>query len=332
MFLLYGLVIYRSYLQRLERLDQQIFSEMRIFSYKPTSKTFQVSFSPRDASLQTLKLLHDREGVSAYFPIPGSRKYLMKVSLPAQEYQQRIRHLRMEVLSHFPLYLILIVILAVLFSLYALHPFKKALELNEEFIRDLLHDVNTPLSSLRINLKILRKRYGEDPSIGRMENNIKTIQGMQKNLQSFLERQPLQSESFALKPLLSQRVEHFSQLYAQVHYRVECDDDLRIDTNREAFLRIIDNLFGNAGKYNVPGGWVKVSVKDTHLIIEDSGVGIAHPEKVFERYYREGERGLGLGLHIVKKLCEDLGISIHLSSEKGRGTLVRLDLSGVIKR
>ncbi len=67
-------------------------------------------------------------------------------------------------------------------------------------------------------------------------------------------------------------------------------------------------------------------MQNSVLYIEDTGKGIKNPSKVFERFYKEQERGIGIGLHIVKKLCEELGIEITLQSEIGQGTSFFLNL------
>jgi len=69
-----------------------------------------------------------------------------------------------------------------------------------------------------------------------------------------------------------------------------------------------------------------------NLIIEDTGKGIKNPKKVFERFYKEQERGIGIGLHIVKKLCDELGIAISLTSKVGEGSRFILNLHPIIKR
>jgi signal transduction histidine kinase len=61
---------------------------------------------------------------------------------------------------------------------------------------------------------------------------------------------------------------------------------------------------------------------------QDTGVGIA-PENlshVFEPYFTTKEVGIGLGLALTKQILEEHGGSIHLASEPGKGTLVRLQL------
>ena len=70
---------------------------------------------------------------------------------------------------------------------------------------------------------------------------------------------------------------------------------------------------------------IKVSIENNIVSIEDTGKGIKEVQKVFERYYKEQDRGLGLGLHIVKKLCHELDINIHIESQIDKGTKVLLD-------
>ena len=97
---------------------------------------------------------------------------------------------------------------------------------------------------------------------------------------------------------------------------------------------IVYNICENAIKYNRPGGFVKVSVRnesDESLItVADNGIGIpkADRERVFERFYRVDKShskqigGTGLGLSIVKHGVIFLGGRINLESEEGVGTVI----------
>ena len=77
-------------------------------------------------------------------------------------------------------------------------------------------------------------------------------------------------------------------------------------------------------------GKVILKVEKNILQIEDTGKGIKNPSKVFTRFYKEQERGIGIGLHIVKKLSDELGININVDSVVGRGTVFSLDLKNLI--
>ena len=97
---------------------------------------------------------------------------------------------------------------------------------------------------------------------------------------------------------------------------------------------IIYNICENAIKYNRPGGFVKVSVRnegdESIITVADNGIGIpkADRERVFERFYRVDKShskqigGTGLGLSIVKHGVMYLGGRIRLESEEGVGTVI----------
>ena len=59
--------------------------------------------------------------------------------------------------------------------------------------------------------------------------------------------------------------------------------------------------------------------------------GIQNTKKIFDRFYKEQDRGIGIGLHIVKKLCEELSIKIKVQSQINFGTKFTLNLSQLTK-
>lgn len=97
---------------------------------------------------------------------------------------------------------------------------------------------------------------------------------------------------------------------------------------------IVYNICENAIKYNRPGGFVKVSVRnegsESLITVADNGIGIPKTdrERVFERFYRVDKShskqigGTGLGLSIVKHGVIYLGGKINLESEEGIGTVI----------
>jgi signal transduction histidine kinase len=263
------------------------------------------------------------------FSIPTVTDHYMKFSFSTEAYAKRYNEILSDVVTKYLLYMLLLVGVSALFAHFALRPLREALRLNDEFVKDMLHDFNTPLSSLKINFKILQKKFGKDDAISRSEEAMQTIHDLQANLAYFLSHSPLAQEKLELFSSLSQRVKSYKVIFPDITFLLEIEE-IYLKINPEAFLRVVDNLLSNAAKYNVPHGTVTVRFVKNHLIIEDSGIGIKEPSKVFDRFYKETSRGMGIGLHVVKKLCDDLDIEIKVESKLKKGTKFSLNLEKVM--
>ncbi|HHS93294.1 MAG TPA: ATP-binding protein, partial [Campylobacterales bacterium] len=100
-----------------------------------------------------------------------------------------------------------------------------------------------------------------------------------------------------------------------------------IEANAVDMRRIIQNLLSNAVKYNRDENLIKIYSQEKSLIIEDQGKGMLHPEKVFDRNYREDYsiQGNGLGLASVLSMLERNNININVKSKINRGTQITLN-------
>ncbi len=309
-------------------IEEKIHIEMKLCAYTSECKGLTTDFVDKDDDKEENILYKDGD-FYGYFKVPTVEKYLMKIVYPFTRYVARVQKLENKLFKRFFFYSFLAALVSFLFSIYALLPLQRALRINEEFVKDILHDFNTPISSMLINLKIFKREIGENPKIQRLENNIESILSLQDNLRTFLKGVPAQSEVFSLKELIENRINYFEVLYPDVQYKVSIDDTL-LKSNKDAFTRIIDNLLSNAGKYNIANGSVNIVLQGESLSIHDTGKGIKKPSKVFQRYYKEQDRGIGIGLHIVKKLCDEMKIGIHIQSRENEGTKIGLNLSNVI--
>ncbi|EAR10651.1 hybrid sensor histidine kinase/response regulator [Reinekea blandensis] len=111
---------------------------------------------------------------------------------------------------------------------------------------------------------------------------------------------------------------------------------VEVSTDPVLLMQILRNLIGNAVKYTRAGSVdVSVELRETQatLRIEDTGPGIPADEQshVFKEFYRaahgqSSEPGMGLGLSIVKRLCDQLNVPLTLVSEPGHGTTFSLTL------
>jgi signal transduction histidine kinase len=135
-------------------------------------------------------------------------------------------------------------------------------------------------------------------------------------------------------------VRHTIELYEDlaeekgVALRAEQLDDAVVEVDPNRWRQVLANLVDNAVKYTPSGGRVDVVVRrnGSGAIVEvrDTGIGIAPEElpRIWERLYRgdesRSERGLGLGLSLVKAIVQAHGGQASIESTPGQGTRVEL--------
>lgn len=329
--ILIGTLFYINYTKEVQTLDERLFSEMRVCSFDLKCKQFTIDFIPlKEQKLYTL--YKDEKGLSSYYPIPTSQKNIMVLYFKQSQYNLELQKLKNSALIDFFIFLMIIFILSIVFSIYALYPLRNALTLTQEFIKDILHDFNTPLASLRLNTAMLKMEIGENEKIDRVEQSVANILALQDHLRSYLHNHAEQKWEFDLKTTLTTQVKMLEKNYPNISFELDMPS-VKLYANREAIIRIIDNLLTNASKYNKQNGSVQVVYKQKTKSLEiiDTGKGIKNPKRIFERFYKEQERGIGIGLHIVKKLCDELNITISIKSTLGQGSTFTLNLAKLIK-
>ncbi len=329
--ILLAIIFTLNYDREIDQLDSRLFNEMKICNYDLKCSKFDFDFLDK-TDQETYKLYKDESGLYSFYDIAKTDNYLMKLFYPKEDYDVRVYEIKRGLVLVYLAISIVLAALSLFFSFLSLHPLRSALLLTEEFIKDILHDFNTPIASMLINMKMIRKR-NSDPSIEkkmhRIEQNITTILSLQDNLKSYIVNHEFQNTSIELSKLLKERVNAMQKVYLDIHYEVDVEP-MHIVANEDALIRIFDNLLSNAGKYNKRHGFVHVGMIDNIIVIQDSGKGIKNPSKIFQRFYKEQQRGIGIGLHIVKKLCGEMKIKIDVTSEVGKGTTFRLNMSSLL--
>lgn len=323
---LISFLFYINYSKAVSTLDNELFSKMKVCSYDLKCNEFSINFVDKE-NQDFYELYKKENSLFAYFPISSSNDFIMELRFKSKDYKLLISNLKKGVLAQYSVVILIVLILSIVFSLFSLHPLRSALFLTQEFIKDILHDFNTPLSTLRLNSSMLKKDELNKSKIQRIEQSVQNILDLQDNLKSYLHNHDLQKEYFDMKELVQERVELLEKSFPSIKFKVEMPIT-HVQTNKEAMKRILDNLLSNAAKYNKKDGFVHISydLDKESLKIEDSGIGIKNAKRIFERFYKEGERGIGIGLHIVKKLCDELNIHISVKSELGVGSTFFLTL------
>jgi len=232
-------------------------------------------------------------------------------------------------------FIIMLVIGYFLLKLF-LKPMRDSLHLLDTFIKDTTHELNTPVSTILTNIELIDKKKMEDKAlvkiINRMEIGAKTISNIYDDLTYLMLNNKIISnnQDIDLKELIEQRVEYFSSLLdmkkIEVALRLNSSVVLHIDSKK--ISKLIDNILSNAIKYNKIGGSIYITLEAGSLSIKDIGKGIEkeHIDLMLERYARfdSAVGGFGIGLNIVKMICDEYNLTIKIDSEVGRWTEVSI--------
>ena len=234
--------------------------------------------------------------------------------------------------------IVLMVIFGLMLSRFSLSKTAQTNLLLDKLLKDSLHELNIPLSTIMANVDMIRKREDDEKKLKRLDRIKKAsnqLLELYKNLDYYIKReiQKVDYEIFNLKDLVEDRVLLFEDIKKDIKIETNLQD-VFVKADRSGFAKVIDNLLSNAIKYNKKGGFVKITLNEQELTFEDSGIGIKECEivRIFERYYQVSDlnQGFGIGLNIVKSFCDENGISISIKSKEGVGTKISLNLKRVL--
>ena len=221
---------------------------------------------------------------------------------------------------------------------------KRANASKTRFLASASHDLRQPINvlSLFVANLTLKDSKGEYSDIVNHMNT--AINSVDAQLESLLDISKLDAGivDVKLKEVnLAKVTEELVSLYpnsdsVKINY-ISNIEDLIVDTDTALFERVINNLISNAVKYTNEG-YIEINLKSENgravICVKDTGIGIkpTELENIFEEFYqinnseRNSEKGLGLGLSIVKRLTDLLDIEISLNSQYGLGTEVIISM------
>lgn len=215
----------------------------------------------------------------------------------------------------------------------SVEPYKNANEYLDAFFNDAMHELKTPLGVIQLNLEMLEAKQAQSKELQRSINAAKNLFFIYEDIEYLIKQKRVRynKESLDFSYLLSQRVDQFESLtYSKkLQLNIDIDPSVSIEINRIHLQRIIDNTLSNAIKYSYKETTIYVSLKkDAHSTIfsvQNSGPVIQDTQSIFNRYYKENsiKGGFGIGLNIVKNICDTNEIQIICTSTKNTGTLFK---------
>ena len=210
--------------------------------------------------------------------------------------------------------------------------------LKDQFTANISHEFRTPLTIINGVLDNLLSQDDLTVHSEQLESAKRNSMRMIRMVEQLLELSRIANDPLPLAPLNVQPEVNFvcsSFLEIAKNKRIEFEIDISVDAwvegNSQALEKILFNLLSNAFKYTEQG---KVSVKlrqledSIQLSVQDTGIGMNEEQLglIFERFHRVDNQttqtvhGVGIGLALVKELCEAMRWSIQVSSSLDKGT------------
>ncbi len=210
----------------------------------------------------------------------------------------------------------------------------------DEMIANITHEMNTPLTSIKGFAELLAGDGLSEEQRLRAVNIIRAQSERLSNLisetlhYSEIDSDELPSYDVDFTKLVQDALSTFEPNMREKNLTLHADiaEGIKVFSRYERLLVILNNLVGNAIRYNKEGGEISVFLGKedgfAKLSVSDTGVGIAEEnlDKIFSRFFTVDKShngqggGFGLGLAVVRKLCRKAGWTISVKSKLGEGT------------
>jgi signal transduction histidine kinase/DNA-binding LacI/PurR family transcriptional regulator/DNA-binding NarL/FixJ family response regulator len=207
-----------------------------------------------------------------------------------------------------------------------------------DFFNDIAHEIKNPLTLISNYLDAYIAKQGLSEELKVLKSNFEALLEV---MVDYLSREKIERGKIVYRHGLSADASAIvgndvilfreSARRKDVRLADAIEPGVFVSADPEALERVVENLLHNAVRFTNPGGGIKVALRRkgdrVEFSVKDTGIGLSPDQlqHIFERYYQanaegEGPVGSGLGLDIVKKIIDELGASIRVTSAKGRGT------------
>jgi len=242
-----------------------------------------------------------------------------------------LRELRQTVIGVMIIIAIILFMIAWVLSKLFMKPVLQKVEQIERFINDVTHELNTPITSLSMATEqaLKQNKY--------TQNTLKNISISTKQLYDIyssltylnFSNNNEESELIDIAEVLQKSIIYYEPLCESKRLKVEVNLESYFFKIPIAQLKLLfGNLIGNAIKYSSANTTLRLELKEGIFTIQDEGIGIeeSKQKEVFGKFQRATEYsgGFGVGLSIVKSICDQYSIKVTLKSIPGQGTMFML--------
>ena len=196
----------------------------------------------------------------------------------------------------------------------------------DSFIKSAIHEINTPLAVIITYIDIFKMKYGNNKYLSKIEAATKMISTIYDDLGYMVKKDRFEypRQMIDMKSFIEDRIRFFNDIAKENKLYIEphLQSGLKVYFNDIELQRVVDNNISNSIKYAKSFSYIIISLfeKDNRIYLEfatQSRKPIEDTQKIFQEYHREDKErdGFGLGLVIVKTICDRNGVEIEVESK-----------------
>lgn len=197
----------------------------------------------------------------------------------------------------------------------------------KQFTENASHEMMTPLAVVTTKLDtLIQDETLSAAQLGQIADIYSSVNKSSRLNQSLLLLSKLENkmvneeEVISIEKVIETKILQFHELLQNKEITIEHTLTPRqIKASKYLVDILLNNLFSNAIRHNVPGGRVLIDLTVNQLSVKNTGTAIAlNAQQIFERFQKgKDSQGTGLGLTLVKNICQLYGYSIQYEYEPG---------------
>ena len=203
-----------------------------------------------------------------------------------------------------------------------------------DYVESWIHEIKTPLTACSLIL-------ANDADPRKLKRELKRADNLTESILYYARMRSVerdnQIQQFQVAPVINEAVKSQMELLIAANVSIDVSGDFTVYSDCKPLCFILKQLLINSAKYS-PGCHIAITAENGTITVEDNGIGIPKHElgRVTERGFtgtngRKLGGSTGMGLYLVKELCDQLDISLEIQSEQSKYTRISFTFPNLTK-